>query len=113
MTDKAKENGMGPGSVEIGGVRLGTETFEMSGERFTIRELTPDEIDEADEAARQPDKTINGRLSTRLSLAKALVEPKKTADEIGKLGNRTFLMLVRKFNDLNNLPPENPTPPAG
>src|SRR5690348_9515720 len=109
----AKANGLGPGSIEIDGERYGTFVFEFDGERHTVRELSVDQFDEANEAATGPEGKFNGSLQTRILLSKALVEPTKTPDQVGKFGNRKYLTVLRHFNDLNSLPPANPTPPAG
>ena len=113
MTE-TKKNGLGPGSVEIDNVRFHTSTFDFDGTRYTVRELSPDEGDEANEAAKGPDGKVNTRLETKLLLSKAMVEPKIGADEIGKRGNQTYTLILREFNKLNSPPAEkDPTPPAG
>jgi len=109
----SKTNGLGPGSVEIDGERYGTFTFEIDGARMTVREISVDEGDDAAETATGPDKQINGRLNSRLLLAKSIVEPVTSVEQVGKFGNRKYLAVLRHFNDLNSLPAENPTTPAG
>lgn len=109
-----KVNGLGPGTIEIDGEILATETLEFRGERIVVRELLTSESDDAWDAALQPDgKTINTRLNTRMQMAKALVEPRKTIEEVSKLGSQKFLVILGAFNRLNSLPEGNPTPPAG
>jgi hypothetical protein len=111
MSDK--KNGLGAGSIEIDGERYGTIAFDFEGVRHTVRELSVDEGDDASEASVQPDKSFNGRLNTRMLLAKALVEPPTSIEQVGKFGNRKYLTILRHFNTLNSLPVENPTVPAG
>lgn len=112
MTEK-KADGLGPGSIEIDGERLATFSWEDEGRKFTVREVTRDEISAINEATQGPDGKSNDTLNTNMALAKALVEPARTPETIGKFGNRTFLRILRAYNDLNSLPIEVPTPPAG
>lgn len=112
MTDK-KPNGIGPGTIEIDGERYATDTFEYDGTRFVVREISLDEGDVISEATTGPDGKINFRLNTRMSLAKGIIEPAVTVDQIGKFGSRKFALVLDAFNKLNSLPPANPTPPAG
>lgn len=110
MTEKTK---MGRGTITIDGERLATETFSFDGDTYTMRELNADESDEAWDAAQNPDKTVNGRLNSRLLLARSLVAPTVTADGAGKWGNRKYTVLLGHFNRLNSIDEANPTPPAG
>ena len=110
MTDK---KGLGAGSVEIDGERYGTFSFNHEGTKFTVRELSVDEGDDAAEASTDDKGKFNGRLNTRLLLAKSIVEPATTVDGVGKFGNRKYLAVLRQFNILNSLPVEVPTSPAG
>lgn len=111
MTEK--KNGLGAGSIDIDGEKLATETFEFEGERFTVRELTIDEGDDILDAATDDKGKVNGRLNTRMLLAKALTDPVKTVEQVGKFGGRKYLTILRSFNKLNSLPIANPTLPAG
>lgn len=107
------ERALGPGTVTIDGDEFETLTVEVGSKRFTVRELTVEEGDQALVGARQPDNSINETLNTRMLLSMALVEPATTVDRIGKLKGREYVAVLRAFNDLNSLPVGNPTPPAG
>lgn len=107
---------LGSGTVEIDGESYATKTLDVVGIRHTIRELSVDEGSEVLEMARQPNQSINEILNIRGLLAKAIIEPAYTIDRVGKFGSRKYLLLLRAFNELNNLPEDNagnPTPPAG
>lgn len=106
---------IGKGNVVIDGEKLGTETIEIDGERYTIRELTPDETDDIAEACTgpKPDYKWNGRLNTRMLLSKALVTPEIEIERVGKIGSVKYLLILQAFNRMNSLPAANPTPPAG
>lgn len=108
--EKAKT---GPHMIEIDGEKFHAETIVFEGERFTVRELAADEGDDCAEAATDDKGKINERLNTRMLMAKALVEPVKTVEQIGKFGNQKFQLILRTFNRLNSLPITNPTAPAG
>lgn len=112
MTDKDKPV-VGPGTVDIDGETLHTSTVDIDGVLHTIRELTIDEGDAIGEQSTQPDKSINFRLQNRLTLAKALVTPVVSADQVGKWGARRYAIILREFNNLNSIPESNPTLPAG
>ena len=107
------KNGIGPGTIEIDGEALATETFEYAGTLYTVREITVDEGDQIGEATTGPDGKINFQLNTRMSLSKGLVTPPTSIEQIGKFGSRKFGLVLRTFNRLNSLPEANPTPPAG
>lgn len=109
----SKTNGMGAGTVDIDGETYGTFSWMEGAEKHTVRELSVDEGDDAAEASTDDKGKFNGRLNTRLLLAKALVEPSKTPDQVGKFGNVKYLTILRHFNRLNSLPAEVPTLPAG
>jgi hypothetical protein len=110
----ARTNGkIGPGSVEIDGERYATDTFVYDGTTYTMRELSVDEGDDIWDAAQKPDKTVDNRLNSRLLLAKSLVEPVVSVEQVGKWGGRKYVTLMRHFDGLNTVPVENPTPPAG
>jgi hypothetical protein len=111
VTDKT--NGLGPGTIEIDGETYGTFSWLEGAVKHTVRELSVDEGDDAAEASTDDKGKFNSRLNTRLLLAKSLVEPKVTVDQVGKFGNVKYLTVLRHFNRLNSLPPEVPTPPAG
>jgi hypothetical protein len=108
-----KPNGLGAGTIVIDGETYSTFSWDDRGTKHTVRELSVDEGDDVAEAATQPDKTINNRLNTRMLLAKALVEPPTTIEQVGKFGTRRYLEVLRHFNELNSLPIENPTTPGG
>lgn len=108
MTKKA-----GPGTVQIDDETYLTDTFEFDGTTFTMRELSVDEGDDIWEAAQNPDKTTNNRLNTRMLLAKSVIEPVVTVDQVGKWGGRKYTTMLRHFNRLNSIDEANPTPPAG
>jgi len=116
-----KQNGLGAGSIVVDGEHYATDTFELDGQRYTMRELSVDEGDDIWDAAQAPvdpknpsgPKEVNTRLNTRLLMAKALVDPVTTADQVGKWGGRKYTLMLRKFNALNAIPEDNPTPPAG
>ncbi len=112
VADKTS-NGIVKGFMEVEGERVATETFEVGGEKLTVRELLTYEGDEAYDAAMDDKGKFNTRLNTRMSLAKALVEPRKTIDDVGKMGTQKFLTALQSFNRLNSIEAGNPTPPAG
>lgn len=112
MTDKTDRK-MGPGTIEIDGEILGTDTFKIGDTIYTVRELTVDEGDAIAEAAKDDKGVVQDRLNTRMLLAKAIIEPPTVVDQVGKWGGRKFVTIMRAFNTLNSLPVENPTPPAG
>jgi hypothetical protein len=101
------------GTIEIDGETYATHTFEVAGGSYTLRELSADESDDIWDASKQPDGTVNTRLNTRLLLAKSVVEPSTTMEQVGKWGSQKFGTIMRHFNRLNAVPEENPTPPAG
>lgn len=107
------QRALGPGTIELDDEIYGTLTLEVGGKRYTVRELSVDEGDEALEGARQPDKSINDTLNTRLLLAKAIVEPATSVAQIGKFGSQKYVAILRAFNTLNTLPEANPTPAGG
>lgn len=112
---------VGPGTVEIDGEKYGSNTFEYDGDRYTMRELSVDEGDEIWDAAQEPidirnpasGTKTNGRMNSRMLLARALVEPIVTVDQVGKWGGRKYVTLMREFDRLNTVPEANPTQPAG
>jgi len=89
-----------------------TEQVKINGTTYSVRELTVDESDSIDEAAKNPDGTYNGRLSTRLAIA-AATEPPISVDEIGKLGQTKYTALIRAFNKMNTLPVPNDPSQSG
>lgn len=113
MSDKRANNGIGPGWIEIEGERYATFGFMVGDALHVVRELSVDETDDAAEAATGPDGKLSPRLNTRLLLAKAMVEPATDLAGIGKFGNQKFSQVLRAYNNLNSLPAENPTAPAG
>lgn len=108
-----KEKSLGPGTIEIDGETLATFSWEDEGRLFTVREVTREEVTQIGDLTTGPDGRVNETTNTNMSLAKALIEPQRTAETIGKFGNRTFLRILRAYNDLNTLPVAVPTPPAG
>lgn len=112
MTEKEKYP-LGRSTIERDGETFAIETFEHNGDRLTVSELTPDDGDETFEAAKDKDGKVNNSLQTKMLLSRALVEPKKTIEQIGKMGNQKYTKLLQAFNRLNSLPEANPTPPAG
>ncbi len=103
----------GRGSVTIGERTYATDTFEFEGITFTLRELSADEADDIWDTSQNPDKSLNNRLNTRFLLAKSMLEPVTTAEQMGTFGGRTFGTILRHFNALNTIDELNPTPPAG
>lgn len=112
---------LGPGTVVVDGETYATSTSEHAGETITVRELSVDEGDEAWDAAQEPinpkdpaaGMRVNVRANTRFLLAKGMVEPATTADQVGKWGQRKYTAVLREFNRLNSIEEANPTPPAG
>lgn len=112
---------LGPGSMTIDGERYATDTFEYDGTTYTLRELSVDEGDEIWDAAQSPvdpskpdgAMKFNSRFNSRALLARSLVEPTATVEQIGKWGGKKYVSLMRHFDRLNNVSEENPTPAAG
>ena len=108
-----KQNGLGPTTVEIDGETYAASVFEYEGTRYTVREISIDEGDDITDAMTGPDGKINQRAVNKMTLAKGIVEPPTTAEQVGKFPSRKYLTVLREFNKMNTLPLANPTPPAG
>jgi hypothetical protein len=78
------------------------KVLDLSGRKFTFRELSVAENDACIDAAREKDGTINGRINMRMAIAKSSVEPKITVDDLAKLPNRVYLRFAEFVNDINS-----------
>lgn len=72
-----------------------------NGSTWHIRELSVGENDECADLARKPDQTIDARAMMRFILARSVVEPKVSIDDLMKLPNRAYLVLADAANELN------------
>lgn len=89
------------------------EVVTVKSVAYTVRELSVDENDEIFEASKGPGGIVNDRLNTRLLLAKAIVEPPTTIEDIGRWGGKKYVQILQAFNRMNSLPVANPTVPDG
>ena len=81
------------------------EKVDILGVPYTMREVTVDEEDTAQDAADNGDVTWNTRLQTRLLLSSSIMDPPTTVDEIARWPGLKLRLVRFVFNRLNSLPP--------
>lgn len=82
------------------------KSVTVRSREYTLRELSGSEYDKAEELALKEDGSLNQVVLMRALIAKALIEPKMTAAQIGELPMRTITVLAGVVNDLNSTVPE-------
>lgn len=93
----------GPKTVTVDGEEFETALFTSGGKSYILRELSVEEQDEIEDAARKPDGTSDVRLGMRLSLHKSIVSPPTEIDAIRKWPTKRYTLAARTFNNLNYL----------
>ena len=78
-----------------------TASVEYMGVKYTFRELTVQETDEAREGAILDEK-FDGRLMTRLMVVASAVEPTMDLEQLAKLPQRLYSRVIDLVNDLND-----------
>lgn len=101
-----------PTYITIDGEEYETVEVTVRDKTYTLRELSVKENDDIEDASTNPDKTFNGRLNLRLCLAKSIVSPPTTVDDMEKWSGKKYLILSRAFNRLNAVVDESVTPPV-
>lgn len=79
-----------------------TDKVTYKGVTYTFRELTVSEVDEIREMSIDKDTGFDGRLMTRLMIAKGAVEPTMTLDDLAKFPQSVYSLVVDCVNDLND-----------
>ncbi len=78
-----------------------TKSVEFKGVKYTFRELTVQETDEAREGA-MIDEKFDGRLMTRLMVTTAAVEPTMDLEQLAKLPQSLYSRIIDIVNELND-----------
>lgn len=76
--------------------------IEYEGQKFKFRELSVAENDYCADAARDEKGTIDARRMMRIMIAKSVVDPKITVDDLAEIPNRAYLKFAEIVNDLNS-----------
>lgn len=90
-----------------------TVEVTAGGTTYHLRELSVGEIDEIEDASKQPDGSINYRLNSRMSLSYSIETPAVTPDDIVKWPTTRYGTLMRAFNKLNTVEDPNDSGQSG
>lgn len=81
---------------------FGWQSVTVGDAEYVVRELSVDEIDDADEGAQGADGKVNERLRSRLLLSKAL-SPAVDPGDIGAWPTTKYVALLAAYNKLNSI----------
>jgi hypothetical protein len=76
--------------------------IEYEGQKFKFRELSVAENDFCADASRDDKGNIDARRMMRVMIAKSIVDPKITIDDLAEMPNRAYLKFAEIVNDLNS-----------
>lgn len=93
----------GPTNEELVELPFAEKELKISGKAFKFRELSVEENDQAADAAKRPDGSIDGRLMMRLMIMSSSVAPKLTSEAMGKLPQRAYIRIYDAVSALNSV----------